>query len=112
MFIFQILVCIEIRCQNKETTTCISQLRNFKFIVIQKFAVKIKTQNLVLRSDVFFTDKTIIAIPMQNTLSQVEKFKILNKRRNILGKVEKYIDNNLDPNSKNFSNDLLIQESK
>ena len=49
---------------------------------------------------------------MQNTLSQVEKVKILNKRRNILGKVEKYIDNNLDPNSKNFSNDLLIQESK
>ena len=58
----------------------------------------------------FFTDKTIIAIPLQHTLNQVDKFGILSKRNNILGQVKKYIDNNLDPNSKSFSNDLLIQE--
>ena len=58
----------------------------------------------------FFTDKTIIAIPLQQALNQVDKFGILSKRNNILGQVKKYIDNNLDPNSKSFSNDLLIQE--
>ena len=59
----------------------------------------------------FFTDKTIISIPLQHTLNQVDKFGILSKRNNILGQVKKYIDNNnLDPNSKSFSNDLSIQE--
>ena len=38
------------------------------------------------------------------------KFGILSKRNNILGQVKKYIDNNLDPNSKSFSNDLSVQE--
>ena len=54
----------------------------------------------------FFTDKHITAIPLQHTLNQVNKFGILSKRNNILGQVKKYIDNNLDPNSKSFSNDL------
>ena len=58
----------------------------------------------------FFTDKTIIAIPLQHKLNQVDKFGILSKRNNILGQVKKYIDNNLDPNPKTFSNDLSIQE--
>ena len=53
---------------------------------------------------------TIIAIPLQHTLNQVDKFGILSKRNNILGQVKKYIDNNLDPDSKSFSNDLSIQE--
>lgn len=56
------------------------------------------------------TDKTIIAIPLQNILRQVEKCKIVNKRTNILGKLSKYIDSYIDPNSTNFSNDLSIQE--
>ena len=47
---------------------------------------------------------------MQHKLSQVNKFGILSKRKNILGQVKKFIDNNRDPNSKSFSNDLLIQE--
>ena len=35
---------------------------------------------------------------------------ILNKRGNILGKVKKYLDNNVDPNSKKFSNYCPMQE--
>ena len=58
----------------------------------------------------FFTDKTIIAIPLQHTSNQVDKFGILSKRNNVLSLVKKYIDNNLDPNSKSFSNYLSIQE--
>ena len=58
----------------------------------------------------FFTDKIIVAAPLQHTLNQVDKFGILSKRNNILGQIKKYIENNLDPNSKRFSNDLSIQE--
>ena len=36
---------------------------------------------------------------------------ILRKRNNISGQVKEYIDNNLDPNSKSFSNDLSVQET-
>ena len=57
----------------------------------------------------FFTDKIIVAVPLQHTLNQVEKFGILSKRNNILGQIKKYIENNLNPNSKSFSNDLSIQ---
>ena len=60
--------------------------------------------------DVFLTTKTIIAIPLQHTLNQVDDFGILSKRNNILGQVKKYVDYNLDPNSKSFSNDLSILE--
>ena len=47
---------------------------------------------------------------MQYILNQVDKCGILSKRNNILGQVKKYFDNNLDPNSKRFSNDLSIQQ--
>ena len=43
-------------------------------------------------------------------LSQVEKFEILNKRSSILCKVNNYIDINLVPSNKNFSNDKSIRE--
>ena len=57
----------------------------------------------------FFTEKTVVVKPVQSTLSQVKKFEILNKKRNILYKVRKYIDTYLDPNSKHFSNDKTIK---
>ena len=41
---------------------------------------------------------------------KLNKFGILSKRNNILGQVKRYIDNNLDPNSETFSNDLSIRE--
>ena len=58
----------------------------------------------------FFTEKTIVAKPLQNILSQVENFEILNKRSNILCKVKNYIDINFYPSNKHFSNDMSIRE--
>ena len=56
----------------------------------------------------FSTEKAIFVKPLQNKLSQVKKFEILNKRCNILCKVKNYIDINLD--SSDFSNDKSIRE--
>ena len=97
-------------CHQKGVHIRINWLKLFKFIITQKLAVIYKNSKCCFKFGRSFTDKTIIAIPLQHTLNQVDKFGILSKRNNILGQVKKYIDNNLDPNSKSFSNDLLIQE--
>ena len=55
-----------------------------------------------------FLQKKNVAKPLQNVLSQVENFEILNKRSNSLCKVKNYIDINLDP--RNFSYGKLIRE--
>ena len=72
---------------------------------------KYKNSKCGLKFGRFFTHKTIIAIPLQHKLNQVGKFGILNKRNNIFGQVKKYIDNNLDLNSKGFSTDLSIHKN-
>ena len=97
-------------CHQKGVHIRINWLKLFKFIVTQKLAVIYKNSKCCFKFGRSFTDKTIIAITLQHTLNQVDKFGILNKRNNILGQVKKYTDNNLDPNSKSFSNDLSIQE--
>ena len=85
-------------------------VKTFQIHSHSKTCRKYENSKCRFKSGRFFTGKIIIAKPLQHTLSQVHKFGILSKRNNILGQVKKYIDNNLDPNSKSFSNDLLIQE--
>lgn len=55
-----------------------------------------------------FLQKKNVAKPLQNVLSQVENFEILNKRSNSLSKVKNHIDINLDP--RNFSYGKIIRE--
>ena len=86
-------------------------VKTFQFHCHSKTYRKYKNSKCRFKLGRFFTDKQITAIPLQHTLNQVDRFGILSKRNNILGQVKKYIDNNLDPNSKSFSNDLLIQET-
>ena len=50
----------------------------------------------------FFTEKIIVAKPVQSTLTQVEKFEFLNKRSNILCKIKKYVDTSLGQSSNFF----------
>ena len=91
--------------------TFISIGKTFQIHCPSKPCRKYKNSKCRFKFGRFFTDKTIISIPLQHTLNQVDKFGILSKRNNILGQVKKYIDNNnLDPNSRSFSNDLSIQE--
>ena len=85
-------------------------VKTFQTHCHSKTCRKYKYSKCHLKFGRFFTDKTIIAMPLQHTLNQVDKFCILSKRNNILGQVKKYIDHNLDPNSKSFSNGLSIQE--
>ena len=66
----------------------------------------------------FFTEKTIIAKPVNSEISKNKKQKILTRRKTVLEKVKIYIDDNLnpakvnvvDPTRDNFTQQLSIQE--
>ena len=49
----------------------------------------------------FFTDKTIIAEPLPNDMTENEKSTVLAKRYRLLSKVQNYIDVYLDPRKVN-----------
>ena len=50
----------------------------------------------------FFTDRTIVAEPLSEKLSEEERSVKLEQRQHILDKVKSYIDNFLDPKTNNF----------
>ena len=52
----------------------------------------------------FFTERTIISLPLPSDLPEVEKSNILNEREHILSTVKQYIGNNLDPRKHNILN--------
>ena len=52
----------------------------------------------------FFTDRTIIALPLLEDLPEDLKNSILNERERILKTVKQHIDSNLDPRRKNILN--------
>ena len=54
----------------------------------------------------FFTDRTIISLPLPNDLPDVQRINILNRREHILSAVKHYIDENLDPRKRNILNPL------
>ena len=58
---------------------------------------KVKNKNCRFNFGKFFSNRTIIAKPIEN-LSEYERFCLLQKRESILTKVKLYINNNLDPN--------------
>ena len=85
-------------------------LKTFQIHSHSKTCPKYKNMKCRLKFGRSFTAKTIVARPLQKMLSHVEKFEILNKRSNILCKVKNYIDINLDPSNKLFSNYKSIRE--
>ena len=56
----------------------------------------------------YFTEKTIVSIPLPDTMSIEEKGSALNKRNCILLKVKQYIDQFLDPSKSTFEDNKSI----
>ena len=54
----------------------------------------------------FFTDHTIISVPLDSNLSEAVRSNILNERDSILGSVKEYINNNLNPKKRDILNPL------
>ena len=56
----------------------------------------------------FFTEKTIIAQPLDDGIEDVERYSILKKRDTILSKVSDFINKYLDPSKDTYQKDLSI----
>ncbi|XP_057292445.1 uncharacterized protein LOC130621150 [Hydractinia symbiolongicarpus] len=53
----------------------------------------------------FFTDRTVIASPLPENMSDSEKLSLLSERTKVLKKVKLFIDENLDPSKPNYLSD-------
>ena len=65
---------------------------------------KYKNQSCRYHFGRFFTDHTIIAVPLSKDISIDEKTHIIEQRKLLLSKVKEYIDTNLDPRKRNILN--------
>ena len=98
---------------NKEGDPHLYQLvKTFQIHCHSKTCCKYKNSKCRFKFGPFFTHKRIIAIPLEHTLNQVDKFGISSKINDTLGQAKKYIDNNFDPNSKSFSNSFYYGNHK
>ena len=59
----------------------------------------------------FFTDKTIVAVPLDQSVDILENSRILTKCNNILLKVKQYLDEFLDPSKASYVHNLTISEA-
>ena len=96
----------------------LSLLKLTKFMLTPKRAGNTRRMNAVFPMVSFFTEKTIIAKPLDPELTNDEKQEDLAWRKALLKKVKKYIDDNpnpakvnvIDPTKDNFTQPLRIQE--
>ena len=65
---------------------------------------KYKNQNCRYHFGRFFTDHTVIAVPLSNDMTQDQKIQKLEQRNLSLNKVTEYINANLDPKKRNIIN--------
>ena len=63
---------------------------------------KYRNDKCRLRFGKFFTNKTIIAQPLADSVPPDVKLQKMQQRNNILKKVKNYIDNELNPSKKTF----------
>ena len=52
----------------------------------------------------FFTDRTIVSVPLPSDTCDQERKEILENRHRVLSKVKQYIDDNLNPKKRNILN--------
>ena len=67
---------------------------------------KYKNEKCHYRFGKFFTDHTIVSVPLPDDLLEQVKNNILNEREHVLSKVKLYIDTNLDLRKRNFLNSV------
>ena len=67
-----------------------------------KICRKYRNEKRRFRFGKFFTNKTIIAQPLADSVPPDVKLQKMQQRNNILKKVKNYIDNELNPSKKNF----------
>ena len=81
---------------------CLNLLKHTKYIIIQRLAGNTETKSSGAILVIFFATGTIIAQPLEDSVSEDIKRAKMQYRNTILKKVKNYIDNELNPAKKNF----------
>ena len=71
---------------------------------LSKSCRKYKNESCRYHFGRFFTDRTIIAIPLSQDIPVEQKNKIIEQSKLLLSKVKEYIESNLDPRKRNILN--------
>ena len=79
-------------------------VRTYQVHSHSKSCRKFKNERCRYHFGKFFTDHTIIGLPLLEDLPEDVRNSILNERERILTKVKQYIDSNLGPRRKNILN--------
>ena len=59
----------------------------------------------------FFTDRTTVALPLDQSVGILQKSKMLTKSNDILSKVKQYIDKFLDRSKASYVNNSTVDEA-
>ena len=81
---------------------CLNLLKHTKYIIIQRIAGNTETKSSGAILVIFFGTGTIIAQPLEDSISEDIKRAKMQYKNTILKKVKNYIDNELNPAKKNF----------
>ena len=81
---------------------CLNLLKHTKYIIIQRLAGNTETKSSGAILVIFFATGTIIAQPLEDSVSEDIKRAKMQYRNTILKKVKNYIDNELNPSNKKF----------
>ena len=81
---------------------CLNLLKHTKYIIIQRLAGNTETKSSGAILVIFFATGTIIAQPLEDSVSEDIKRAKMQYRNTILKKVKNYIDNEFNPSKKNF----------
>ena len=93
--------------------TSITWLNSIKLISTRNHGENINKKSKPCRYKFvrFFTDITIVAVPLGQSVDMLEESKTLTKRHNILLKVKKYIDEFLDLSNTSYVDNLTVSEA-
>ena len=80
---------------------CLHWPKHSRFIAIQGRVGNIRKKSVGFHIVAFFSDRTIISKPLDDSLSCEQKSDIMNWRRTVLGKVKEYINDKLYPQKVN-----------
>ena len=91
-----------VKCELPEHNTALFNLvKTYQTHYFSKWFRKYKSIDCRYSFGNYFCNETIIVVPLSNDLANDEKENVLNTRKQFLGKVKGYIDQNLDPKHNN-----------
>ena len=95
------MISSELPDEDSEATLC-ELVKNYQLHRYSKTCQKYRNGKCRFDFGRFFTERTIVAKPLSDSLTELEKAEIMLARSTILNKVKSYTDSELTPVKRNF----------